>query len=267
MGRDSFSPYLNGFRGSAATDKGITLSFSSLAPPLPTTTTKQAGAMDTNKVAASKGTTTDIGGANDGSSSSSNNRRNTLRDELQRDGGGLRICEEIDEELLSGGGGGSSTGGGGGSAAGRGGGRAPDDIPSMVTVTTVIFSVALGALVLPMTFTNPKRRTMYYVLLVCVAAVVSASSRGLTAFRRELVVGWVNGFHRLVAILLMAAVATYITTTWSGWCCLMLLFVNLGVVVTLNLSRVIGDYVRRMRLRFGWKNNNTEQLPYFIRSE
>jgi hypothetical protein len=54
----------------------------------------------------------------------------------------------------------------------------------MVTVTTVIFSAALIAIVLPLTFTNPIRRTMYYVLLVCVAAIVSASSRALTAFRR-----------------------------------------------------------------------------------
>jgi hypothetical protein len=60
--------------------------------------------------------------------------------------------------------------------------------------------------------------------------------------------------------LLMAAVATFITTTWSGWLCLMVLFVNLGVVVTLNHSGVIGDCVRRLRLWLGWKDNTAQLL-------
>jgi hypothetical protein len=243
--------------------------------------------MDADKVAAPKGTTTGVGGSSDGSSSSSAHGRNTLRDELQKDGG-LRIIQEIDEEPPSDGGstgGGGSPGGGGGFApAGRGGGRAPDDVPSMVTVTTVIFGAALTAIVLsmvtvttvifgaaltaivlPLNFTNPIRRTMYHVLLVCVAAIVSASSRALTAFRRELVVGWVNRFHPVVATLLMAAVATFITTTWYGWLCLMVLFVNLDVVDALNHSGVIGDCVRHLRLWLGWKDN-TAQLPRFSRS-
>jgi hypothetical protein len=48
---------------------------------------------------------------------------------------------------------------------------------------------------------------------------MAAASRGLTVFRRDVVVAWVNAFHPLVATLLM--VTRYITTTWSSFFCLM----------------------------------------------
>lgn len=59
----------------------------------------------------------------------------------------------------------------------------------------------------------------------CGLAVMSAVSRGLTVFRRDVVVAWVSAFHPLVATLLMVTsydnvviiLLSHVHETKEGW--------------------------------------------------